>query len=1220
MYIDRSMSGDNWEDDSEGGSVSKTTPSDAASASASDASPGDSDADKLEDSLEQSVDAECVLLDAGGPAVPALANPFVSFQNGMAQSLAAFDALDGLDGENGSQASHTSSGADTRDTDTKAGVGSGGGGGGSGSGSGSGQGSGRRGQGRPQSGRPGVPSLGLGALGIDSPGKSTQPQLQLRGVASPSPLNVPFSEAVTPRLRPIQRSMSLNEDLSLSQGVPASLPNLSTNLKSMRTVSFDRIPLAATPRGGAAAAAVAGAGVGAPAGMGAPLDDVVRSGARPDFDEGSLASSQELSQRDDDSMTDGSVGLRFRSQSDLGYFNGIPASSPGGLGLSHPQGLRINIAPINTDLAAGSGGGVHEGGIPHIVESPSQRRQRVRMHQQQQQQLQLHQQQQEMGIGHHNMMVEGVPASPYGSTGSSSSSAMYAPVSPGMSPNGMSVMAGMTGMTGAGIGMRMGRGTSPTYPDRRPSWGPMRLEDPPGCHVGFGQAEDLGEDLGLDGGMVVGVGGMGVGGLGGLGMSLDHSYGEHLSMARSPIGVGGILGMDGPNAATTTNVSSANSQRLDQSRREIKTANRDRVRERSARRDLARRGVSALPREASLQGHSLSPGGVSSSSLSSRRAKSGGPMGRAGAGSGTGAGAGLAVQVSSSLSHLDISACNAVEVPMIVTSPVVRSGPRGGHFGGFPQRGEKDPSALARLQRGPFPASFSGGFDGGGGGGVGDCYQEGGGDGDGDVDGGSGVRGGGGGGAAHAGEPPLTPSFPVGESPEMLNEHEGAVTRMRCPGNSHLMLSASTDGTVRIWSAHSTESLAVLSVDSVTSGGAKMLASPPRHLSAKARLSGPGDGAGGYGGGGNAERPLSHRRIKVLHCWSDINCETVWGACSDGAVRVWNGAEGRPLRLLQGHEEGVTCIEGMEESEFGRGSSAFVQGSHDLIATGSTDKTVRMWDYRAKKALVHTFRGHSDSILALRWGDGGRSILSGSKDKTLKIWDTRAGRLRVSLDRHFGAVTTIRTIPEGAGVYGAQKTKASSGHVGEGPSVSDGASHISAGRDANLHFWTPSGRCVASLAAHRGGAACLSDVRMTPADSAYGGAPIVLSSGMDGIVKLWDLRRQKHLSDINCGSVTKVVWSGWGDSFVTAYGASGVVRLWQPKPVTAGGHGILPSESMDSLDSSGSLLGSLGGRGEWESHDLVSSDSPCTDIKSNGQQLAVSFKNGQILRWANHHN
>ena len=80
-------------------------------------------------------------------------------------------------------------------------------------------------------------------------------------------------------------------------------------------------------------------------------------------------------------------------------------------------------------------------------------------------------------------------------------------------------------------------------------------------------------------------------------------------------------------------------------------------------------------------------------------------------------------------------------------------------------------------------------------------------------------------------------------------------------------------------------------------------------------------------------------------------------------------------------------MEGISASD---SSSSGLQAS-SLVATGAKDQTIRVWDHRAKKSQSFLFRGHSDTILTLRWAESGRVLLSGSKDKTFRIWDTRAG-------------------------------------------------------------------------------------------------------------------------------------------------------------------------------------------------------------------------------------
>lgn len=128
--------------------------------------------------------------------------------------------------------------------------------------------------------------------------------------------------------------------------------------------------------------------------------------------------------------------------------------------------------------------------------------------------------------------------------------------------------------------------------------------------------------------------------------------------------------------------------------------------------------------------------------------------------------------------------------------------------------------------------------------------------------------------------------------------------------------------------------------------------------------------------------------MKISNIWCEDTCENVWSACSDGSLRVWS--DFRPVRMISAHEEAIHCMEGLDTSSLSAPVVPF--STQSLVATGSADRTVRIWDLRAKKTQVFVFRGHGDSVLALKWFDGGRALISGGKDKTIKIWDTRAGR------------------------------------------------------------------------------------------------------------------------------------------------------------------------------------------------------------------------------------
>ena len=63
-----------------------------------------------------------------------------------------------------------------------------------------------------------------------------------------------------------------------------------------------------------------------------------------------------------------------------------------------------------------------------------------------------------------------------------------------------------------------------------------------------------------------------------------------------------------------------------------------------------------------------------------------------------------------------------------------------------------------------------------------------------------------------------------------------------------------------------------------------------------------------------------------------------------------------------------------------------IDPSADLVAAGSLDNVIRIWDVNTG-LLVERLRGHGNSVYSVAFTPDGRGLVTGSLDKTLKYWD-----------------------------------------------------------------------------------------------------------------------------------------------------------------------------------------------------------------------------------------
>lgn len=352
----------------------------------------------------------------------------------------------------------------------------------------------------------------------------------------------------------------------------------------------------------------------------------------------------------------------------------------------------------------------------------------------------------------------------------------------------------------------------------------------------------------------------------------------------------------------------------------------------------------------------------------------------------------------------------------------------------------------------------------------------------------------------------------TGQCLQILRGHTNKVRSIAFSPDGQTLASASDDSTVRLWEVSTGHSLRIL--QGHTTRMRSVAFSPNGQLLAS--------------GSGDHKVRLwdvnTGQCLKVLHGHTSgiqsvafsSDGQTI-ASSGDPTVRLWDVNTGHCLHVLQGHRSWVQCITFSPNSD---SAALTTLGASGQIASGSGDKTIRLWDANTGHCL-HVLQGHDSEVRCIAFSPNGQLLASGSRDHKVRLWDVSTGQCLKTLQGHSNWVESVAFSHDGetlasstldqtmrlwdvrTGVLKIQREIHSGEFVAFSP---DSQIFAGGGDDSTVGLWEVStGQCLKTLQGH-------TDKVWSVAFS--GDGQTLVSGSQDETLKIWNIKTGECLKTL----------------------------------------------------------------------------------------------------------